>query len=134
MIRNMMPYAGIGADVIVGFPGETDELFNETALFLQELDISYLHVFTYSERDHTHALSLGPVVPISKRNERNKILRNLSYSKTQAFTQQHIGQTRKVLFETANKNGMMEGFTDNYIKITAPFKKEWEHEIVEWRV
>lgn len=134
LIKTMMPHACIGVDVIVGFPGETDELFNETALFLQELDISYLHVFTYSERDNTHALSLGPVVPMSKRNERNKILRNLSYTKTQAFTQQHIGQTRKVLFETANKNGMMEGFTDNYIKITAPFKKEWEHEIVDWRV
>ena len=134
LIKTMMPHACIGVDVIVGFPGETDELFNETALFLQELDISYLHVFTYSERDNTHALSLGPIVPMSKRNERNKILRNLSYTKTQAFTQQHIGQTRKVLFETANKNGMMEGFTDNYIKITAPFKKEWEHEIVDWRV
>ena len=134
LIKAMMPHACIGVDVIVGFPGETEEAFNETATFLQSLDISYLHVFTYSERDNTHALNLGPVVPIHIRNERNKILRHLSYTKTQAFTQQHIGQTRKVLFESANKNGMMEGYTDNYIKITTPYKKEWENEIVEWVV
>ena len=134
LIKTLMPHACIGVDVIVGFPGETDEHFNETALFLQDLPVSYLHVFTYSERDHTHALTLGPVVPIHKRNQRNKILRNLSYTKTQAFTQEHIGQTRKVLFETASKNGMMDGYTDNYIKITTPFKKEWENEIVYWIV
>ena len=134
LIKTMMPHACIGVDVIVGFPGETEEQFNETFTFLQELPVSYLHVFTYSERDNTHAITLGPVVPIQKRNERNKILRNLSYAKTQAFTQQHIGQTRKVLFETANKNGMMDGYTDNYIKITTPFRKEWENEIVEWVV
>lgn len=134
LIKTLMPHACIGVDVIVGFPGETDEHFNETALFLQDLPVSYLHVFTYSERDHTHALTLGPVVPIHKRNQRNKILRNLSYTKTQAFTQEHIGQTRKVLFETASKNGMMDGYTDNYIKITTPFRKEWENEIVDWIV
>jgi threonylcarbamoyladenosine tRNA methylthiotransferase MtaB len=132
LIKAMMPHACIGADVIVGFPGETDEDFKETVEFLTALDISYLHVFTYSERDNTHALTLGPVVPIPVRNERNKILRQLSYTKTQAFTEQHIGQTRKVLFESANKNGMMEGFSDNYIKITTPYKKEWENEVVEW--
>ena len=132
LIKAMMPHACIGVDVIVGFPGETEEAFAETLAFLQELDISYLHVFTYSERDNTHALTLGPVVPVHTRNERNKILRELSYAKTQAFTQQHIGQTRKVLFESANKNGMMEGYTDNYIKIMTPYKKEWENEIVEW--
>ena len=132
LIKAMMPHACIGVDVIVGFPGETEEAFAETLAFLQELDISYLHVFTYSERDNTHALTLGPVVPVHTRNERNKILRELSYAKTQAFTQQHIGQTRKVLFESANKNGMMEGYTDNYIKIITPYKKEWENEIVEW--
>ncbi len=132
LIKTMMPYACIGVDVIVGFPGETEELFEETVQFLQGLDISYLHVFTYSERDHTHALTLGPVVPINMRHNRNKILRNISYTKMQAFTQQHIGQTRKVLFESRNKNGTMEGYTDNYIKITTPYKKEWENEIVEW--
>jgi threonylcarbamoyladenosine tRNA methylthiotransferase MtaB len=134
LIKTMMPHACIGVDVIVGFPGETDAHFNETAGFLQSLDIAYLHVFTYSERDNTHALSLKPVVPIHTRHERNKILRNISYTKMQLFTEKHIGQTRKVLFESANKNGMMEGYTDNYIKITTPFKKEWENEVVEWRV
>jgi threonylcarbamoyladenosine tRNA methylthiotransferase MtaB len=134
LIKTMMPHACIGVDVIVGFPGETDELFKETAEFLQSLDIAYLHVFTYSERDNTHALTLGPVVPMHTRHERNKILRNISYSKMQLFTEKHIGQSRKVLFESANKNGMMEGYTDNYIKITSPYKKEWENEVVEWTV
>jgi threonylcarbamoyladenosine tRNA methylthiotransferase MtaB len=132
LIKALMPHACIGVDVIVGFPGESNDLFNETVLFLQVLDISYLHVFTYSERDNTHALSLGPVIPIHIRQDRNKILRNLSYLKMQAFTQLHLGQNRKVLFETANKNGMMEGFTDNYIKIATPYKKEWQNEIVDW--
>ena len=134
LIKNLIPHACIGADVIVGFPGETDEDFNETAKFLEMLDISYLHVFTYSERDNTQALELKPVVPINVRNERNKILRNLSFRKMHEFTNQHIGETRKVLFETVNKNGMMEGYTDNYIKITAGFKKEWENTIVEWKI
>ena len=132
LIKTMMPHACIGVDVIVGFPGESDPLFKETAEFLQEIDISYLHVFTYSERDHTHALSLQPVVPINIRHDRNKILRQLSFTKMQQFTEAHIGQTRKVLFEGANKNGMMEGFSDNYIKVTSPFKAEWENEIVDW--
>jgi threonylcarbamoyladenosine tRNA methylthiotransferase MtaB len=132
LIKTMMPHACIGVDVIVGFPGESDPLFKETAEFLQEIDISYLHVFTYSERDHTHALSLQPVIPINIRHDRNKILRQLSFTKMQQFTEAHIGQTRKVLFEGANKNGMMEGFSDNYIKVTSPFKAEWENEIVDW--
>lgn len=132
LIKTMMPHACIGVDVIVGFPGESDLLFKETAEFLQEIDISYLHVFTYSERDHTHALSLQPVVPINIRHDRNKILRQLSFTKMQQFTEAHIGQTRKVLFEGANKNGMMEGFSDNYIKVTSPFKAEWENTIVDW--
>jgi threonylcarbamoyladenosine tRNA methylthiotransferase MtaB len=132
LIKTMMPHACIGVDVIVGFPGESDPLFKETAEFLQEIDISYLHVFTYSERDNTHALSLQPVIPINIRHDRNKILRQLSFTKMQQFTEAHIGQTRKVLFEGANKNGMMEGFSDNYIKVTSPFKAEWENEIVDW--
>ena len=134
LVKSLMPHACIGADVIVGFPGETQSDFNETTGFLKDLDISYLHVFTYSERDDTHALMLNPVVPVHIRNERNKILRNLSYSKMQAFTDQHIGQNRSVLFETVNKNGMLEGYTDNYIKITVPYKSEWEKKIVEWIV
>jgi threonylcarbamoyladenosine tRNA methylthiotransferase MtaB len=132
LIKLLMPHCCIGVDVIVGFPGETNEDFAETVEFLRGLGISYLHVFTYSERDNTHALTIKPVVPIHIRNERNKILRNLSYEKMQAFTNKHIGQARKVLFESVNKNGMMEGYSDNYIKITAPHKKEWENEIVDW--
>lgn len=132
LIRMMMPHCCIGADVIVGFPGEMDEDFRETVDFIRCLDISYLHVFTYSERDNTQALELKPVIPVHVRNERNKILRNISYTMMQAFTEKHIGQTRKVLFESVNRNGMMEGYTDNYIKVTTPYKKEWENEVVEW--
>jgi threonylcarbamoyladenosine tRNA methylthiotransferase MtaB len=133
-IKQLMPHCCIGVDVIVGFPGETDELFQETFDFLHSLDISYLHVFTYSERDNTHALTLKPVVPHSIRHERNKALRNLSYMKMQYFTQQHTGETRPVLFEGHSKNSMMEGYTDNYIKITTPSREEWVNEIVEWKL
>ena len=134
LIKLLMPHCCIGVDVIVGFPGETDNDFMDTVNFLKQLNISYLHVFTYSERDNTHALTLGPVVPVHVRHERNKILRNLSYEKMQSFTREHIGETRKVLFESVNKNGMMEGYSDNYIKITTPYKKEWENEIVDWQI
>ena len=134
LIKTLMPHCCVGVDVIVGFPGETDDDFKETFDFLHSLDISYLHVFTYSERDNTHALTLKPVVPINIRNERNKTLRNLSYMKMQFFTEQHAGQTRKVLFEGHANKGMMEGYTDNYIKITTPYRKEWVNEIVEWKI
>ena len=134
LIKMMMPCCCIGADVIVGFPGETDEDFAETVEFLAGLEISYLHVFTYSERDNTHALALKDPVPIHIRHERDKILRSLSYEKMQAFTAKHIGDIRKVLFETVNKNGMMEGYTDNYIKVGSPFKKEWVNEIIDWTI
>ena len=134
LIKTLMPHCCIGVDVIVGFPGETDEDFKETFDFLHSLDISYLHVFTYSERDNTHALSIKPVVPMNVRHERNKSLRNLSYMKMQYFSGKHQGQTRKVLFEGHENKGMMEGYTDNYIKITTPFRKEWVNEIVEWKI
>jgi threonylcarbamoyladenosine tRNA methylthiotransferase MtaB len=134
LIKKLMPHCAIGVDVIVGFPGETDVHFQETFDFLHSIDISYLHVFTYSERDNTHALDLKSVVPINIRNERNKTLRNLSFMKLQYFTQQHSGETRKVLFESFNKNGMMEGYTDNYLRITTPYRKEWENEIVDWKI
>jgi len=134
LIKTLMPHCAIGVDVIVGFPGETDTEFKETFDFLHALDISYLHVFTYSERDNTHALTLSPVVPVKTRHERNKALRNLSYMKMQYFTEQHAGQTRKVLFEGHNKNGMMEGYSDNYIRITAPFKEEWVNQVVDWKL
>jgi threonylcarbamoyladenosine tRNA methylthiotransferase MtaB len=134
LIKTLMPHAAIGVDVIVGFPGETDEDFQETFDFLHELDVTYLHVFTYSERDNTHALTLGPVVPVHVRHERNKTLRNLSYMKQQYFNQQFAGETRKVLFEENEKSGMMEGYTDNYIKVVAPYKQEWVNKIVDWKL
>ena len=134
LIKTLMPHCAIGVDVIVGFPGETAEDFKKTFDFLHCLDIAYLHVFTYSERANTTALDLQAVVPIQVRHERNKQLRNLSYQKMQYFTHQHIGDTRKVLFENPDNNGMVEGYTDNYIKITAPHKKEWVNNIVEWKI
>lgn len=133
-IKSLMPHCAIGVDVIVGFPGETEEDFKETFDFLHSLDISYLHVFTYSERDKTRALEIKPVVPVNIRHDRNKSLRNLSYMKLQYFTQQHNGQTRPVLFEGHNKDGMMEGYSDNYIRIQTPFRAEWANKIVDWRI
>ena len=129
-----MPHCCIGVDVIVGFPTETDEDFKDTFDFLHQLDVSYLHVFTYSERVNTLATDLKPIVPINVRNDRNKALRNLSYQKMQYFTAQHSGQKRKALFEHANKNGLMEGYTDNYIKVQAAYKEEWVNEVVDWVV
>lgn len=134
MIKQFMPHCSIGVDVIVGFPGETDTHFTETFDFLHSLDVSYLHVFTYSERANTLAIELPQVVPIQKRNERNKTLRNLSFMKLQYFTQQFAGQTRKVLFEAFEKNGMMEGYTDNYLRITTPYRTEWANEVVDWQL
>ena len=134
LIKNLIPDCCIGVDVITGFPGETDEDFKETVDFLNSLDVSYFHVFTYSERDNTHALSIAPVVPVHARHERTKILRSLSYKKMQQFSRSHAGETRKVLFEGQNKNGMMEGFTDNYIKISVPYKEDWTNEIIEWKL
>ncbi len=134
MIKSIMPHCAIGADVIVGFPSETEAHFTETVDFIQSLDISYLHVFTYSERDGTRALELSPVVPVPVRNERNKKLRTLSYMKTQYFAQMHRGNTRPVLFEDAQKKGMMEGYTDNYIRVTTPYRAEWANQTVQWNL
>jgi threonylcarbamoyladenosine tRNA methylthiotransferase MtaB len=133
-IKSLMPHCAIGVDVIVGFPGETEEYFKETFDFLHGLDVSYLHVFTYSERDNTHALSIKPVIPVNIRHDRNKALRNLSYMKLQYFTQQHAGQVRPVLFEGHNKEGMMEGYTDNYIRIQTPYRAEWANKIMDWEI
>ncbi len=116
-IKNKMPDACIGVDVIVGFPGETDELFTETQQFLSELPVSYLHVFTYSERDNTTALRIQEVVPMEKRYERNKILRILSEKKKRAFYSEHLESERPVLWEGENDEGKISGFTDNYIKV-----------------
>jgi threonylcarbamoyladenosine tRNA methylthiotransferase MtaB len=134
LIKTLMPHCAIGVDVIVGFPGETEDLFMETFEYLQELDISYLHVFTYSERPQTLAVEMNNPVPVNVRNERNKKLRNLSYMKMSEHTKRHIGQTRKVLFEGNSKNNIMEGYSDNYIKITAPLKTEWVNQIVDWTI
>ena len=134
LIKNLMPHCSIGVDVITGFPGETDDDFKETVDFLKSINAAYFHVFTYSERANTHALSIEPVVPVHTRNERTKILRSLSYKKLQQFTIEHEGETRKILFEGRNKNGMMDGYTDNYIKITIPYKEEWSNEIIDWKI
>ena len=134
LIKKLIPHCCIGVDVITGFPGETEEDFKDTVDFLLSLDVSYLHVFTYSERANTHALNIEPIVPVHIRHERTKILRSLSYKKMQQFIEEHRGETRSVLFESKNKNKMMEGYTDNYIKITAPYKEEWTNEIVNWTI
>jgi threonylcarbamoyladenosine tRNA methylthiotransferase MtaB len=134
LIKRLMPHCAIGVDVIVGFPGETEEDFKETFDFLHELDVSYLHVFTYSERDNTNAIGLPGKVPMNLRNQRNKTLRNLSWQKMQYFTRQHEGQTRKVLLEGHVKTPMMEGYTDNYIKVTTPYREEWANTILDWQL
>ncbi len=120
-IKTLLPHACIGVDVIVGFPGETDELFLETYNFLNELNISYLHVFTYSERANTRAVELEGVVPMKKRNERSKMLRILSEKKRRKFYEENLGQTFTVLFEEDVENGMMHGFTENYIRVAAKY-------------
>ncbi|WP_282787974.1 tRNA (N(6)-L-threonylcarbamoyladenosine(37)-C(2))-methylthiotransferase MtaB [Flavobacterium croceum] len=123
-IRQVMPHACIGVDVIVGFPGETDEHFLETYYFLQELDISYLHVFTYSERDNTEAVEMPDVVANNVRSKRSKMLRGLSVKKRRAFYESQIGTSRTVLFESENKEGYIYGFTENYVKVKYPWNPE----------
>ena len=123
-IKSVMPDACIGVDVIVGFPGETDDLFLETYNFLNALNISYLHVFTYSERPNTHAATLAGVVPNSVRSKRSKMLRGLSAKKRRAFYESQIGRKRTVLFEGENKEGYIHGFTENYVKVKAPWNPE----------
>ena len=123
-IRQVMPHACIGVDVIVGFPGETDEHFLETYHFLNDLDISYLHVFTYSERDNTEAASMSNSVPMNVRNKRSKMLRGLSVKKRRAFYESQIGTNRTVLFESENKEGYIHGFTENYVKVKTPWNPD----------
>ena len=120
-IREVMPDACIGVDVIVGFPGETDEHFLETYHFLNDLDISYLHVFTYSERDNTEAVLMEGVVPDAVRAKRSKMLRGLSAKKRNAFYESQLGKEKTVLFESDNKQGYIHGFTENYVKVKAPW-------------
>lgn len=120
-IKESMPDACIGVDVIVGFPGESDEHFLETYNFLNQLDISYLHVFTYSERDNTAAAEMKGVVPTKVRKKRSKMLRGLSAKKRRAFYESQLGTTRTVLFEGENKEGFIHGFTENYVKVKTPW-------------
>jgi len=126
LIRKLMPSASIGVDVIVGFPGETDEMFLETYDFIKKLDISYLHVFSYSERENTKAIELNGVVPKKIRNKRSKLLRLLSASKKTSFYKKNIGGDYNVLFESENKNGLIEGYTENYIRV----RKDWNKNLV----
>ena len=125
-IKEVMPHACIGVDVIVGFPGETEEHFLETYHFLNELNISYLHVFTYSERDNTVAAEMDGVVPKAVRHKRSKMLRGLSVKKRRAFYESQLGSTRTVLFEGENKEGYIHGFTENYVKV----KTHWNPDLV----
>jgi threonylcarbamoyladenosine tRNA methylthiotransferase MtaB len=120
-IKSLMPDCCIGVDVIVGHPGETDEEFLETYNFINELPISYLHVFTYSERENTHATTIKPVVPQSKRAERSKMLHILSDKKRRFFYEEQLGKTFEVLFEEDIEDGQMQGFTENYVRVTAKY-------------
>ncbi len=120
-IREYMPHACIGVDVIVGFPGETDDIFLETYHFLTDLDIAYLHVFSYSERPNTEAVEMKEVVPQNVRHKRSKMLRGLSVKKRRAFYESQIGTTRKVLWESENKDGFIHGFTENYIRVRTKY-------------
>ena len=121
-INELMPNACIGVDVIVGFPGEDDDRFLESMSFLEALDISYLHVFSYSERDNTHAITLPNIVQSNIRSKRSKLLRILSSRKKGDFYKKHLGSTHNVLFESENKNGFIEGFSSNYLR----FRREWD--------
>ena len=123
-IRKFMPHACIGVDVIVGFPGETDDCFLETYNYLSEMDISYLHVFTYSERDNTEAATMDNTVPANVRAKRSKMLRSLSVKKRRAFYESQIGTSRTVLFESENKEGYIYGFTENYVKVKSTWNPE----------
>ncbi len=129
-IKSLMPECCIGVDVIVGFPGETTEHFTDTYNFINSLDVSYLHVFTYSERDNTEAISLTGKVDIAERKRRNKMLRILSAKKLRQFYEQHLNKEFTVLFEHENKNGAMYGFTENYIKVAYPFDEALVNKVV----
>ena len=130
-IKEVMPHACIGVDVIVGFPGETEEDFLETYSFINGLDVSYLHVFTFSERANTDAAEMPGMLPIAERKRRNKMLRILSAKKTRAFYEQQQGKTATVLMEHENKNGIMFGLTPNYVKIKLPFDETLANKLIE---
>lgn len=134
LIRELMPDACIGVDVITGHPGETEELFQESFNFIDSLDVSYLHVFTYSERPNTHALSLSPVVDKQERKKRTHKLRRLSAKKRFEFDSRFEGQARPVLFEEENKDGFMFGWSDNYVRVAVPFTPRLINRVVEVQI
>ena len=134
LIRKLIPGACIGVDVITGHPGETDELFKESFDFIDSLDVSYLHVFTYSERPDTHALTLKPVIPVPERKNRTHKLRRLSAKKRFEFDTRFIDQVRPVLFEGENKDGFIHGWTDNYLRIAVPYNQALENKIVQTEI
>ena len=134
LIRELMPDACIGVDVITGHPGETDELFGESFRFIDGLDISYLHVFTYSERPDTYALTIEPVIPKPVRKKRTHKLRRLSAKKRFAFDTRFVGQTRPVLFESVIKDGLIQGWTDNYVRVAVPHEERYLNKILPIRI
>ncbi|MCH8318962.1 MAG: radical SAM protein, partial [Bacteroidetes bacterium] len=129
-IKKVMPDCCIGADVIAGFPRETEEDFLETYNFINQLNVSYLHVFTYSERDNTNAIKIPHSVPMKERNKRSKMLRILSEKKRRYFYEQHLGLVANVLFEREAENGLMRGFTENYIRVSAPYAASQVNKII----
>ncbi|PHI19657.1 tRNA (N(6)-L-threonylcarbamoyladenosine(37)-C(2))-methylthiotransferase MtaB [Lewinellaceae bacterium SD302] len=130
-IRSVMPHCCIGVDVIVGFPGETEDDFLETYEFLRELDVTYFHVFTYSQRDNTPAATMPNQVPLPERRRRNEMLNILSEKKRLAFYRRFLGQTRKVLLEKSKTEGLLTGFTDNYVKISIELEDSWVNHVVD---
>lgn len=134
IIKNLMPHCCIGVDVLVGFPGETDIEFNETYEFLNALDISYLHVFTYSERANTPAIEMDKVVPIAVRKQRNKMLRILSAKKLRCFYEKNLNAIAPVLFEHENKNGFMYGYSNNYVKVKVAYNESLVNQITQVKI
>ena len=133
-IREKIPHAGIGVDVIVGFPEEDDAAFLESYQFVNQLDVSYLHVFTYSERDNTRAVKSDIVIPIEIRRDRNKQFRTLSDKHKRKFYEKHVGETADVLFEHENDNGFINGYTQNYIRVRIPFQESLKNTIQKVRL
>ena len=133
-VKQVMPNACIGADVIVGFPGETEEKFMETYNFIKSLDLSYLHVFTYSERDNTEAIGLNNVVPSNIRSKRSKLLRALSVQLKRKFYMSQLGTIKNVLFEPENRNGFIYGFSNNYVRIKTPWRSSIKDKIIPFEL
>ena len=133
-IRSLMPLACIAADVITGFPGETDEDFNDTLTFLKNLDISYLHVFTYSKRENTLAAKMEPVIPDKTKKERSALLHRLSEEKKRQFYMQNKDREVKVLLESDNSMGYMHGFSENYIKVKTKYNPAFVNQVIQMKL